>query len=316
MSLFAVVLAAGEGKRLASGRAKVLHEAGGRPLIDHVLAALAPLSPDRVVVVAGHRREQVEAHLGGGARIVVQDPPRGTGDAVALALRALPGEGDVLVLSGDVPLIRAQTLERLVAERRRTGAAAALVTAELPDGGAYGRIVRDGAGDVAAIVEARDAGASQRAIREVNAGTYAFDVVDLAGVIGKVKAENAQGEYYLTDAVRLLVQRGRKVIALTLSDPDEMAGVNSRGDLAEVNGLLARRVVAELQASGVTVLDPATTWVEPGCRVGRDTVLEPGVHLRGGCVIGEGCVVGANSVLEGTTVPDRTVVAPLSRQWP
>ena len=316
MSLSAVVLAAGEGKRLASDRAKVLHRVGGRTLLDHVLAALAPLSPDHLVVVAGHRRRQVEAHLGSRARIVVQDPPRGTGDAVALALRELPSDGDVLVLSGDVPLIRSATLAELVEDRRHAGAAVALATAVLPDGGAYGRIVRGAAGDVTAIVEARDAGASERAIREVNAGTYAFSTVSLLDVIGDVKADNAQREVYLTDAVRLLVERGRKVIALTLSDADEMAGVNSRADLAEVNRLLARRVAAELQDAGVTVLDPASTWVEPGCRVGRDTVLEPGVHLRGGCVVGERCLIGANSVLDGVTVPDDAEVAPLSRRWP
>ncbi len=316
VTLAAVVLAAGEGKRLASDRAKVLHRVGGRALLDHVLAALAPLAPDHLVVVTGHRRRQVEDHLGSRARTVVQDPPRGTGDAVALALRELPAEGDVLVLSGDVPLIRSLTLVELVERRRRAHAAAALATAVLPDGGAYGRIVRDAAGDVTAIVEARDAGEAERAIREVNAGTYAFSTVDLLDVIGEVQADNAQGEYYLTDAVRLLVDRGRKVIALKLSDADEMAGVNSRADLAEVARLLVRRVIAELQGAGVTVLDPASTWVEPGCRVGRDTVLEPGVHLRDGCVIGARCVIGANSVLDGVTVPDDVEVAPLSRRWP
>ncbi len=312
MSLAAVVLAAGEGKRLATARAKVLHLAGGRALVDHVLAALAPLAPDRAVVVVGHLREQVAAHLGGRAALVVQDPPRGTGDAVAKALPLLPERGDALVLSGDVPLITVATLEALVALRASRGAAAALVTAVLADGGGYGRVVRDGNGDVTAIVEAGDADPEQLAIREVNAGTYVFDLEALRPAIAALTPDNAQGEFYLTDVIRNLVRSGQKVAGLRLADPTEMAGVNSRADLAEVHRLLNARVIGRLQAGGVTVLDPATTWVDEGCTAGRDTVLEPGVHLRGGCVLGERCRVGAGSVLEGVRLPDGGDVPPLT----
>jgi bifunctional UDP-N-acetylglucosamine pyrophosphorylase/glucosamine-1-phosphate N-acetyltransferase len=311
--LSAVVLAAGEGKRMRSSRAKVLHEVGGRALVDHVLAALDPLHPSAVVVVVGHLRAQVEAHLAGrGVRLAVQEPPRGTGDALARALPLLPAGGDVIVLSGDVPLITPRTLSALVALRRTRGAAAALATAVLPEPGAYGRVIRESSGTVAAIVEARDATAEQREVREVNAGTYVFELAALGAALPALRPDNVQGELYLTDAVATLVAAGREVAALVLDDPAEMAGVNSRADLALVCSLLNARVLRALQEDGVTVLDPATTWVDPDCTVGRDTVLEAGVHLRGGCAVGGRCRIGAHSVLDGVTLAEGTTVAPLT----
>jgi len=313
-SVAAVVLAAGEGKRLKTTRAKVLHEAGGRALLDHVLEALAPLAPSPVVVVVGHLRRQVESHLAGREVVLaVQDPPRGTGDAVAKAVAHLAPVGEVLVLSGDVPLVTTATLERLLEARRERNAAAAVLTAVLGDGGSYGRIVRNRQGGVAAIVEARDATPEQRAVHEVNAGLYAFDVAVLRAVLAEIAPDNDQGEYYLTDAIRLLTEKGHEVVAHTLADAAEMTGVNTRAELSEVHRMLNTRVLASLQQAGVTVLDPASTWVEADCRVGRDSVLEPGVHLRRGCLLGERCLVGAHAVLEGVTLPDDTVVPPLSR---
>jgi len=311
--LSAVVLAAGEGKRMRSGRAKVLHEVGGRALIDHVLAAVETLAPSPLVVVVGHLRAQVEEHLAGrGVAVAVQDPPRGTGDAVARALPLLPEAGETLVVSGDVPLLTAATLEALVELRRERRAAAALVTAVLPEPGSYGRIMRDGTGDVGRIVEARGATLEQRAIREVNAGTYVFDVGALRRAIGQIRPDNEQSEYYLTDVVGILATGGLRVAALPLADLAEMAGVNSRSDLGEVHRLLNQRTVRRLQEVGVTVLDPETTWVDADCTVGRDSELEAGVHLRRGCVIGERCRIGAHSVLDGATVADGTAVPPLS----
>ncbi|HQU34756.1 MAG TPA: NTP transferase domain-containing protein, partial [Thermoanaerobaculaceae bacterium] len=284
MSVAAVVLAAGEGKRMKTATAKVLHEAGGRALVDHVLDALAPLVPRPLVIVVGHLRDQVERHLAGReALFAVQDPPRGTGDAVGRALPLLPREGEALVLSGDVPLIGSETLAALVELRRSRAAAAALATAVLPDAGDYGRIVRGADGDVTAVVEAKDATGEQREIHEVNAGTYVFDLAALRLSLVGLSPANAQQEYYLTDAIGILAARGMRVVGLPLADPAEMAGVNSRADLAEVHRLLGARVIVALQGAGVTVLDPATTWVDASCAVGRDTVLEPGVHLRGAC---------------------------------
>jgi len=297
---------------LRSGLAKVLHRAAGRPLIDHVLDAVAPVGARPLVVVVGHLREQVVAHLAGrGVETVVQDPPRGTADAVARTLPLLPETGEVLVLSGDVPLLSAGTLRRLLEALRERGAAVALATAVVPDGGGYGRVVRGRDGRVTAIVEARDATPEQLALREVNAGSYAFDLAALRSVLPRITAENAQGEYYLTDAVALLAGAGGAT-AVVLENAAEMAGVNTRAELAAVHAALNRRAVAALQTAGVTVLDPATTWVDEGCSVGADTVLEPGVHLRGACRIGAGCRIGAHAVLEDVTLADEAAVPPLS----
>jgi len=311
--LAAVILAAGEGKRLRTKRAKVLHEAGGRPLIDHVLAALDPLRPDRTVVVVGHLRDQVEQHLAAASlRLVVQEPPRGTGDALAKAVPMLPERGEVLVLAGDAPLVSSGSLAALVEARRAAGAAAAMLTAVLPDGGAYGRILRRTDGLVEAIVEARDASPEQLATHEVNAGCYAFDSSLLRPALGALRPANDQQEYYLTDVVGLLTGAGHAVLAVPLADPTECIGVNTRAELAEVHRQLNSRVLERLQAEGVTILDPATTWVEASCLVGPDTVLEPGVHLRRGCTVGAGCWIGAGSVLEGVAIPDGARVTPLS----
>jgi bifunctional UDP-N-acetylglucosamine pyrophosphorylase / glucosamine-1-phosphate N-acetyltransferase len=315
VSVAAVVLAAGEGKRLKTATAKVLHEAGGRALVDHVLDALAPLVPRPLVIVVGHLRDQVERHLAGReALFAVQDPPRGTGDAVGRALPLLPREGEVLVLSGDVPLIESETLSALVELRRSHAAAAALATAVLADAGGYGRVLRGADGDVTAVVEAKDARREQREIREVNAGTYVFDLAALRPTLAGLSPANAQQEYYLTDVIGILAARGMRVVGLPLANPAEMAGVNSRADLAEVHRLLGARVIVTLQGAGITVLDPASTWVEASCAVGRDTVLEPGVHLRGACRIGDGCRIGAHAVLEDVTLPDGAAVPPLTHR--
>lgn len=312
MKLGAVVLAAGQGKRLKTDLAKVLHLAHGRPLLDWVLAAVAPLAPAKTVVVVGHRREHVEAFLAGrDVELVVQDPPAGTGDAVRVALPALAGCDLVLVLPGDAPLLTSESLQRLVALYQQEKAACALLSAVLPDGGPYGRVVRR-EGKVVGIVEARDATPELQAIREVNAGVYVFDVARVRPLLSELAPTNSQGEYYLTDVVGALVARGEPVVALCLQDPDEMLGVNTRGELAEVSKKLNARVVCFWQENGVTVLDPATTWIEAGCEIGRDTVLEPGVHLRGRCRLGEGCRVGAHSVLENMVLAAYSSVPPLT----
>lgn len=308
----AVVLAAGQGKRLKTDVAKVLHEAHGRPLLQWVLEAVAPLAPAKTVVVVGHRREQVAAFLAGReVELVVQDPPAGTGDAVRVALPALAGCDLALVLPGDAPLLTSESVRRLLALYEREKAACALLSAVLADGGSYGRIVRR-EGKVVAIVEARDATPEQKNIREVNAGVYLFHVAKIRPLLVALAPTNSQGEYYLTDVVGALVAKGEKVVAMCLQDPEEMLGVNTRDELAAVSKKLNARVVRFWQENGVTVLDPETTWIEAGCQIGRDTVLEPGVHLRGQCRLGEGCRVGAHSVLEDVVLGPGSSVAPLT----
>ncbi len=311
-----LVLAAGRGTRMRSRRAKVLHDMAGRPLLQYVLEAARALRPERLTVVVGHQARAVRAAADGLAdRFVLQDEPRGTGHAVLRAARALRREADVLILSGDVPLVRPRTLRALVAHHRRQGAALTVLTAELERPAGYGRIVRDGDGRVCTIVEERDATPEQRAIREVNTGIYVARVAALLGALRRLKPDNRQGEYYLTDALHELARQGALVCAVRHDDPEEVQGVNTRAELAQAARRLYARKAESLQNEGVTVLDPGRTWVDPRARIGRDTILYPGVILEGATVLGEGCVIYpgvriVDSVLgKGVVVRDHTLIA-------
>jgi bifunctional UDP-N-acetylglucosamine pyrophosphorylase/glucosamine-1-phosphate N-acetyltransferase len=309
------VLAAGQGTRMRSHLPKVLHELAGRPVIDHVLdVALACASPGRIVVVIGHEAEAVRDRVERrGVRTALQERLLGTGDAVRVALQAssdLVTDG-IVVLSGDVPLLRSETVRRLQAEVA-AGAAAALLTAELPAPSSYGRILRRADGTVAGVVEARDATPEELTIREVNAGCYAALRAPLEAALAELTPDNVQGEYYLTDVPEILAGAGHRVVAVALQDADEMHGVNTRADLARAAQLLNRRVVTGLMAAGVTVLDPATTWVDPRSELARDVVLEPGVALRGRCMVGREARIGAHSVLEGVEVAPGEHIPPLT----
>jgi bifunctional UDP-N-acetylglucosamine pyrophosphorylase/glucosamine-1-phosphate N-acetyltransferase len=309
------ILAAGKGTRMRSDLPKVLHQLAGRPLLDHVLdLGLAVARPHDVVVVVGHRAEAVrELVRDRGVSEALQEPQLGTGDALRVALEGLASRPSdrLLVLSGDVPLLRVRTV-RVLAEAVERGAAAAVLTAELDEPGSYGRIVRGADGSVAEIVEAGDADPDQLRISEVNTGVYAFERARLASSLAALTSDNAQGEYYLTDVVADLRRRGLSVSAVLLDDPEEMQGVNSRADLATAARVLNRRVVDRLMADGVTVRDPRTTWVDPEAEIGSDTVVEPGVVVRGRCRIGAGAVIGANSVLDNAAVAAGEIVPPLT----
>lgn len=312
MSFGVVVLAAGEGKRLKTDCPKVLHMALGKPLLDWVLEAAKPLAATKTVVVVGHLREKVMAHLKGRpVEVVVQDPPRGTGDAFRVALSALEDCHQVLVLPGDAPLLTTKTLQRLLAMQNRRHASGTVLTARLPQPGAYGRVLRK-RGRLMAIVEAKDATPQQLAVKEVNAGVYVFQLPPVLPLVEGLSADNAQKEYYITDLVAALVARGEEVATVTLEDGREMLGVNTRLELAQVSRALADRILSFWQQQGVTIVDPQTTWVEDGCQIGRDTVLEPGVMVRSGSILREGCWVGAHSVLEGVHLSPGSRVPPLS----
>ena len=311
------VLAAGQGTRMRSATPKVLHELAGRPLIDHVLdlALAAARQPSQVVVVVGHGGDRVAARVAPReVTTALQEPQLGTGDAVRVAVEAAAAApwDALLVLSGDVPLLRSATVAEVQAAVA-AGRDAALVTAELEAPAAYGRVLRTADGLVREIVEARDATPEVLAVREVNAGIYGFRREPLAAALTRLEPDNAQGEYYLTDVVGDLRAHDRAVAAVRLADPDEMAGVNTRADLARVGGVFHRRVVEELMAAGVTVEDPASARVDPRSSLGRDVVLELGVVLRGACRVGDGAVIGAHSVLTDAVVPAGTHVPPLSR---
>jgi bifunctional UDP-N-acetylglucosamine pyrophosphorylase/glucosamine-1-phosphate N-acetyltransferase len=309
-----VVLAAGQGTRMKSTLPKVLHEVCGRSLLDRVLDRALELAPaERTVVVVGHGADRVrEAVRPRGVRTVVQQPQLGTGDAlrVGLTAKSVANDDGVIVLSGDVPLLRSESI-RAVCDAVDDGATAALLTANLDDAGPYGRVVRAADGGVDRIVEARDATGDELMVSEVNAGVYAFRRDALARALGELTTDNAQREYYLTDLVSGLRAHGLSVEAVVLSDPLEMQGVNTRADLARVAALVNRRTLDRLMADGVTVVDPSSVWVDDDCRVGRDTVLEPGVVLRRGTRIGEGARVGAHAVLEGVEVARGETVPPL-----
>jgi bifunctional UDP-N-acetylglucosamine pyrophosphorylase/glucosamine-1-phosphate N-acetyltransferase len=313
-----VILAAGEGKRMRSGQAKVLHRLGGRPLAAYPVLLARAAGARGVVVVVGHQGDAVRealAGLGPGAelRFAEQREQRGTGHALAMAKGAVPGHASELVLLyADVPLLTPATLERLLAHHRRTRAAATVLTFTPPAPTGYGRIVRRGGrrGPVAAIVEERDASAAQRRIRECNSGIYCFDPRWLWPALDRLTPENDQGELYLTDVIARLARDRRRVETVHVDDPMEVAGVNDRRQLAELEAILRRRTLDRLMAEGVTVLDPATTYVGADVRVGPDTILHPGVALAGHTVLGEACVVGAGCHLTDMAVADRVTLRP------
>lgn len=291
----AVVLAAGEGKRLKSSLPKVLHPAAGRPLLVHVLAALEALDLDRRLVIVNPRaRAQIEAAVAAagftGVELVEQSTPRGTGDAARVAVDALEGfTGRVLVLSGDTPLIRSETLKTLLA----TGAQgpATLLTALVANPFGYGRVIRDASGAVGRVVEERDAIDVERAVAEVNASIYSFDARKLPTLLDELTADNAQGELYLTDVAGLLSAAGETVSALE-APAEEVLGVNSRPELAAVASLLRHRSCERLMDEGVTIIDPAVTYIDAGVSVGRDAVIHPFTFLEGATTVGENAEVG------------------------
>ncbi|RBY89607.1 bifunctional UDP-N-acetylglucosamine diphosphorylase/glucosamine-1-phosphate N-acetyltransferase GlmU [Blastococcus sp. TF02A-30] len=301
-----VVLAAGQGTRMRSATPKVLHALGGRSMLGHVLAACEPLGAATTVVVVGSGRDQVEAHLAEvapAALPVVQEEQRGSGHAAQVALAAVPEvEGPVLLVNGDAPLLRVETVTDLVAEHVRAGNALTVLTAEVDDPTGLGRIVRDGSGAVTAIVEQRDATPGQRAIREINAGVYVGDAAALRSGLSRISADNDQGELYVTDVLGLLVADGAPVGGARAVDADDVLGCNDRRELAARRRTLNDRVLDRLMVEGVTVVDPATTWVDVTVTVERDAVLEPGTHLKGTTSVASGAVVGPDTTLVDCTV--------------
>lgn len=293
---------------MKSATPKVLHELCGRSLVGHVLAAAGELKPEHLVVVVGHAREQVTAHLAEVApdvRTAVQAEQNGTGHAVRMGLEELGGsvDGTVVVVCGDTPLLTGDTLRQLAQTHAADGNAVTVLTAEVPDATGYGRIIRDEAtGAVTAIVEHKDATESQRVIREINSGVFAFDGRLLAEALGKVRTDNSQGEEYLTDVLGILREAGHRVGASVAGDHREIAGINNRVQLAEARRILNDRLLTRAMLAGVTVVDPASTWVDVTVTFGQDVVVHPGTQLQGATQLAEGCEVGPNSRLKDTRV--------------
>lgn len=308
----AVVLAAGAGTRMRSARAKVLHEIGGRSLVGHAVAAVKGLQPERLVVVIGHERDTVGPNvqaLAPEAVLAVQAEQGGTGHAVAVALEAVGDPSPIVIVTyGDVPLLQTQTLQRLLAEHVSSGRAASLITARLSDPTGYGRIVRDAAGGLTAIVEEKDATDDERSITEVNSGIFAFDAAFLRSALAQLTTDNAQGERYLTDVVAIARREQRPVGALLIDDVWQTEGVNDLVQLARMGAELNRRTVTAWMRAGVTVVDPATTWVDVGVSLAADATLLPGVQLHGSTVVEVDAVVGPDTTLTDVSVgPGATV---------
>ncbi len=297
-----VVLAAGEGTRMRSTTTpKVLHRLGGRSMLGHVVAAARALDPEHLVVVVGHAREQVTAHLAeldAGARAVVQEQQNGTGHAVRVALESLEHlEGTVVVVPGDAPLLTAETLQALVAGHQEAAASTTLLTARLGDPTGYGRVVRDDAGTVTAVVEHKDADEQTRRIDEVATSVYAFDAGPLREALGRLSTDNAQGEEYLTDVVGLHTAAGLGVGAHLAVDAPETSGVNDRAQLADAARVLRDRIVRRHLLAGVAVLDPQTTWIDADVVLEPDSTVRPGTQLHGRTVVRRGAEVGPDTTL-------------------
>ena len=305
-----LVLAAGAGGRMGSDTPKVLHTLGGRSMLAHVLHSVAKAAPGHLVVLLGHERdriapavEELADELNRPILIAVQDQLLGTGHAVQCALSALPEDfaGVVVVTYGDVPLLHADTLAGLIAAHNAESAAVTLITTTLPDPTGYGRVVRTQDGEVLGVVEQADASPSQRAVREINAGVYAFDVASLRSELSRLKPHNAQQELYLTDVISIFRSDGHTVRSYHVDDSALVAGINDRVQLAELGGELNRRIVAAHQRAGVTIIDPATTWIDVDVTIGRDTVVHPGTQLLGSTRVGDHCQIGPDTTLTDVT---------------
>jgi bifunctional UDP-N-acetylglucosamine pyrophosphorylase / glucosamine-1-phosphate N-acetyltransferase len=304
-NLEVIILAAGLGTRMKSSTIKILHRAAGRPIIDYVLDLATELCATPPVMIVGHQRDKVQEAVGDRARFAVQDDPQGTGHAVLQAASVLESDiagKRVLILSGDVPLTRRETLQRLIEEHERSGNALTLLTMKLAEPAMYGRIVRDENDAVVRIVEAKDATDEQKRISEVNAGIYVFNGEHLFDNLRNLRPENAQKEYYLTDLLAVIRNGGHRVGAVIANDPVEALGVNSRGELAQVEGEIQRRVVEELLKEGVTFRNPSTVVIDSTVAIGKDTVVYPFVTLEGTTRIGEDCVIEPGAHLVNVTI--------------
>ncbi|MEK4115538.1 bifunctional UDP-N-acetylglucosamine diphosphorylase/glucosamine-1-phosphate N-acetyltransferase GlmU [Paenibacillus sp. FSL K6-1566] len=305
MKRFAIVLAAGQGKRMKSKLYKVLHPVCGKPMVGHVLQTVQQVNCERSVVVVGHGAEAVRTYLQDAAEYVLQEQQLGTGHAVKQAKDLLGGEeGSTIVICGDTPLVTSSTLENLLKLHESNNAAATVLTAHMDNPKGYGRVIRGGDDSVQRIVEQKDCSPAEDAVTEINTGTYCFDNKKLFAALEKVTNQNAQQEYYLTDCIGILKEAGETVLAYQTDDYAESIGVNDRLALSEAEGFMRERINRMHMLNGVTIIDPASTYIGADVTIGADTVLYPGTVLKGNTVIGENCVIGPNSDIEDSAIAD------------
>jgi bifunctional UDP-N-acetylglucosamine pyrophosphorylase/glucosamine-1-phosphate N-acetyltransferase len=308
VSVDVVILAAGQGTRMKSRLPKMLHPLGGKPIITHGVETAAEVGQRPPVVVIGHGAEAVSQAIGAAARFVVQEEQLGTGHAVLQTRSLLEGQSDfVIVMYGDMPLLRPETLGLLLAMQHDHAGPISMTSVMAADARGFGRVVRDERGNVTAIVEAAAATPDQLAIREVNVGLYCFRAEWLWSHLPALKV-TPKGEYYITDLVEIAAREGATIQALVMTDPDQALGINNRAHLAEAEAALRRRINREWMLSGVTLLDPDTTYIQPGVTIGQDTVILPNTHLMGRTRIGQECVIGPNTVIEDSTIGDRCAI--------
>lgn len=313
-SLNVLIMAAGLGTRMKSKRAKVLHELGGSPLISHVTRTAQALDPRGILVIVGHQAEEVEravlAEAGELASFVVQAKQRGTGDAVESARNKLENSDSlVLVLSGDVPMIKVETLKNFIEYHNDAGAACSILSVRLENPTGYGRIIRDAGDAFVKIVEQRDATDEERQSKEINSGIYCFEAKDLFRALRKVEPANDQGEYYLTDVPGIILQSGGKVTVFQHGDAREVYGINSRAELAEFENLIRRAAIRRLMVeSGVTFIDPSHSYISAEAQIGRDSIIHPNVTIEGKSIIGEGCVIRSGVRITNSRLGDEVVV--------
>ncbi|QKG83079.1 bifunctional UDP-N-acetylglucosamine diphosphorylase/glucosamine-1-phosphate N-acetyltransferase GlmU [Kroppenstedtia pulmonis] len=304
-NLYAVILAAGKGTRMKSGKHKVLHPVCGKPIIEHIVDNLNRLGTEETVVVVGYEAHSVQSHLGDRVAFAEQKEQLGTAHAVVQAEPLLSGyEGVTLVLNGDHPLFTVDTLTRVLEDHHQSGAAATILTADMSDPTGYGRVIRQRDGSVEKVVEHKDATESERKVTEINTGTFCFDNQLLWNALSKVGNDNAQGEYYLPDVIRILREEGHLIRAHTIRDSAEAMGINDRVQLAEAEKEMRRRILIEHMRNGVTIIDPDHTYVDVDVTIEADTVIHPGTCLRGQTRIGAGCEIGPYADLEDLVVED------------
>ena len=292
-SLCVVILAAGEGKRMKSSLPKVMHEVAGKPMVNHVVDAARPLKPQRIIVVIGRERPQVRGILAKDTRVAIQDKPLGTAHAVKAALKDIPlAARDVMVLYGDTPLVTFDVVRSLYDFHKSQAASCTVLTTYLDNPRGYGRMLRNDADQVIGIVEDKEATAAQKLVREVNTGMYCFDKEDLLNALEHVQASRKSGEFYLTDAVSWLFHHGQKVVGCVAEDAQEVLGVNSQKELSEAACVVRRRVLEAHVAAGVTIADPATTFIDPSAQIGAGTKVYPFTYIEKNVVVGRSCSLG------------------------
>jgi bifunctional UDP-N-acetylglucosamine pyrophosphorylase / glucosamine-1-phosphate N-acetyltransferase len=308
-NIFAVVLAAGQGTRMKSKLYKVLHPVCGKSMVEHVIDNINTLNTNRIVTVVGHGADLVKETLGDKSEYVLQAEQLGTAHAIQQAEQLLGGlEGTTLVVCGDTPLIRPETMQALFEHHQKTNAKATILTAMADNPTGYGRILRDANGQVSQIVEQKDASSEQQLVKEINTGTYCFDNKSLFDTLKLVKNDNAQGEYYLPDVIEILQTQGEIVSAYVTSSFDETLGVNDRFALSQAEELMRARINERHMRNGVTIINPSSTHISSEAIIGSDTIIKPGTIIEGKTVIGEDCVIGPNSHIVNTTIGDRTTI--------